>query len=69
MEENQDAMMIYRLCQNQLVMAPMGGPVDIDHKAVHEAMRLYGVNDRRGCFQKVLRVAHFVLAKRQEGEG
>ena len=28
--------------------------IDINHQAIHEAMRLYEVEDRKACFEKVL---------------
>ena len=65
MEENADAMMIFGIVQGQVIIAPMGGVVDIDHKAIHEAMRLYGIRDRRECFRKVLRLA--ALAREKQG--
>lgn len=59
-EENFDAVAIYRACQNQVIVAPMGGVVGINHLAVHEAMRLFEVNDPQDCFRKVLKVAEHV---------
>jgi len=29
-------------------------PIDINHQAIHEAMALYGVENRKACFEKVL---------------
>lgn len=68
MEENADAMMIFGLVQRQVIIAPMGEVIDIDHKAIHEAMRLYGIRDRRDCFEKVLRLAALAREKRS-GKG
>jgi len=28
--------------------------IDINHQAIHEAMRLYEISDRKVCFEKVL---------------
>jgi len=68
MEENQDAASIYVLVRNQYIFGPRG-PVDINHHSIHEAMRLYGVRDRRGCFEKVLRLAsHFIEKIRMEAD-
>lgn len=52
--------------RGQLIFAPMGGVVDINHLAVHEAMRLYRVADRKSCFEKVLKLAHHFLEKARE---
>lgn len=69
MDENKDAARVYLLCRDQAIMAPMGGPVALNHMAVHEAMRLYEVEDRRGCFEKVLKVfQHFLEKSREENE-
>ena len=29
-------------------------PIDINHQAIHEAMRLYEVENHKVCFEKVL---------------
>jgi hypothetical protein len=45
----------------------MGTPYGINQVAVHEAMRLYGVEDKKNCFEKVLLLARTVLLA-TEGE-
>lgn len=67
MPENEDAVMIFRICQDQLLCAGMGTPYGINQVAVHEAMRLYGVEDKKNCFEKVLLLARTVLLA-TEGE-
>jgi len=68
MEENQDAAEIYFLVQNQLIMG-LRGPIDINHLAIHEAMKLYRIRERRDCFEKVLRLAiHFIEKARIASE-
>jgi thymidine phosphorylase len=57
---------IYMICQNQLIMSPLGGAVDINHLAVHEAMRLYRIKDKQRCFEKVLTLANHILPMRRE---
>jgi len=66
--ENRDAVDIFMICQNQLIMAPLGGAIDINHMAVHEAMRLYRVRDKRTCFEKVLTLANHILPMRREAD-
>lgn len=61
-EENREAWRIFNLVRYQLVMG-VNGPVDVNHLAIHAAMDLYGVTDRRDCFEKVLRLSHWWLAK------
>lgn len=67
-EENRDAVEIYLVTRNQVVWTGgMGSsPTDVNHLAVHEAMRLYGVKDRRRCFEKVLRLARYMIDKQLE---
>jgi len=58
MPGNAEAHMIFSVCRYQLIMG-MSGPVDMDHGAIHEAMRLYGVRDQRKCFGKMLLLARW----------
>lgn len=51
--ENEDAVRIYFLCQDQVRIAPMGGVIGLDHNAIHAAMELYGVSSPE-TFEKVL---------------
>ncbi len=37
----------------------MNGPVDINHLAIHEAMRLYKIKRRQECFEKVLNLSRW----------
>ena len=53
-EENADAVRIFYLIRNQVIMGPEGQIIDISHQAIHEAMRLYNVDKPRECFEKVL---------------
>ena len=67
MEENADAVRIYLICANQLIMS-MGGPIDISHLSIHAAMRLYKIQDRRGCFEKVLTLSHHFMTKYRDSK-
>jgi hypothetical protein len=60
---NVDAQNIFRIVRGQLIMGGMGGVVDINHIAIHEAMRLYRVKDRKKCFEKVLILAGWWIKK------
>lgn len=69
-EENQEAFRVYMLCRDQLVMG-FNGPVAVNHIAVHEAMRLYGVGNPVDCFEKVVMASRHELArlaKKTEGQ-
>lgn len=67
MEENVDPVHIYLLVKNQLIVS-MNGPVDINHVAIHEAMRLYKVDDPCSCFEKVIILADHFISKYQESK-
>jgi len=51
--ENAHAQFIFYLTRYQLVMGP-GGPIDIIHSAVRDAIKDYKVKDTTGCFEKVV---------------
>lgn len=61
-EENENALEIFFLVRNQLIMGP-GGPVDLNHLAIHAAMDLYQIRNRRECFEKVLKLASFWISE------
>lgn len=67
MEENREAARVYMAVCNQFVMAPMGGPVDIDFRAIEVAMDIYSVQDRRACFEKVVALARRRIARMNNG--
>lgn len=60
MPENYEAWHIYTIISGQLIMG-QAGPIDIDHNALHRAMDLYGVEDKRDCFERVCTVARHML--------
>jgi hypothetical protein len=42
--------------RNQLRTSGMGTPIDLDFAAVDFIMELYGVEDKRECFEKVYKL-------------
>jgi hypothetical protein len=62
MNENEEAARIYMIVQNQFIMGS-GGPVAINQLAIHEAMRLYKIQNRKECFEKVLALAAHCIEK------
>ena len=68
MPENEDAIRIFNLVRYQLVMAS-GGAVDLLHEAIHRAMELYQVRNRRECFEKVLTLGRWWIPKVNEKKG
>jgi hypothetical protein len=60
MPENREAFQIYMLVKNQFIMS-MGGPVDVNHIAIWEAIDRYKVKDKVRCFEKVITACHHVI--------
>lgn len=46
----------------------MNGAVTINHQAIHEAMKLYKIKNRKECFEKVLILSRWWIDKMREGE-
>jgi len=65
MPENYDAWKIYSIVSGQLIMGP-GGPVDINHDAIHRAMDLYGIENKRGCFEQVCKIGQHVISEQHK---
>lgn len=60
---NDDALMIYQICSGQVIIAPMGGAIDINILAVKTAMDLYQIEDQKECLEKVL----FIFREMKKG--
>ena len=67
MPENADAARIFDVTRHQLIVG-MSGVVDINQLAVHEAMRIYKVKDRKKCFEKVLHLGSWWVSRLNEKE-
>jgi hypothetical protein len=67
-EENRDAVRIFSVIKNQLILG-FGGPIDINHMAIHEAMKLYKIKNKRECFEKILRISGWWIKKLSEDKG
>ena len=63
--ENEEALKIFRIVRNQLIVGP-ASVIDINHLAIHAAMDLYKVKNRKQCFEKVLHLANWWLEKIKE---
>ena len=44
----------------------MSGPITVNQIAIHEAMDLFDVADRRGCFDKVVNVSRMMIQEDNE---
>ena len=58
-------MLIYNAVQDQYIMS-MGGAVAINQMAIHQAMRLYGIDNRVDCFEKVVTAYREVIKQNNE---
>ncbi|MFH2075120.1 MAG: hypothetical protein ABIJ57_07200 [Pseudomonadota bacterium] len=67
MVENEDALKIFLATHYQLLIGP-GGPIEINQVAVHEAMRLYRVRQRRACFEKVMVLSRWWIDRLKQKE-
>lgn len=65
LEENASAIELYSIVQNQWIMGP-GGPVDINHLAVWEAIDRYQVRDKAETFAKILTLSRWMLERINE---
>lgn len=64
-KENEEALRVFFMVQDQYIMSE-GGPVAINHLAIHEAMRLLKIKDRLKCFNKVCKLSRWWLEQVQE---
>jgi len=65
LEENEAALTLYSIVQNQWIMGG-GGPVDINHLAVWEAIDRYRVKDAPGTFRKILVLSRWMIDRINE---
>lgn len=64
--ENEEALLIYLAVQDQLITG-FNGPVGLDQNAIHKAMDLYEIKDRRDCFEKVVALGRHIVGEQQKG--
>jgi hypothetical protein len=61
--ENIDAGKIFLICRRQVIAAgPRGKIVDINHQAIKCSMDIYGIENQRECFEKVVSLFHATLS-------
>lgn len=58
MPENEDAVRVYMTVRNQVITVGMGDVVDLHFPSVQMVMELFGVEERKICFEKVLFLFH-----------
>jgi hypothetical protein len=70
MVDNEDAARIFQTTRAQCLTRFNGESdvvIDLNHVAVWAAIDAYGVRDRTGCFERVIRVFHHFLHEKREG--
>jgi hypothetical protein len=65
LKENENAIRIFAIVRHQFIVG-MGGPIDVNHLSIHEAMRLYGIKNKKECFEKVLTLSEWWLSRIRE---
>ena len=68
MHENEDAEKIYFMVRDQVIINPIGGVVAINQLAIHAAMDLYEVFDKKDCFEKVIKLGQYFISKEAEAK-
>jgi len=66
--ENEDAHRIFWAVRKQYIMS-WNGPIDINHEAIHKAMDLYEIKDKKDCFEKVTAIAEHIITMMREKVG
>lgn len=67
MPENKEALEIYSLVCNQMIVSGFGEPIGIDFKAIKIVLDLYEIDNQPECFKKVVTVArHFIKAGQEK---
>lgn len=66
LEENANAINIFFLVRTQLIINTDGYPIDIIHQAIHEAIKLYEIKNKKECFEKVLKMSIIWIKKMRE---
>lgn len=65
MPRNADALKIFMVVRDQLIISA-NGPVGLNHVAIHEAMKLYEVKDKKNCFWRILQLGDWWIERNRE---
>ena len=65
MDENVDAVKVYFIVQNQLVVS-MGQIIDLNINAIKIVMDLYEVRDQKRCLEKVMELFNYFRKESKE---
>lgn len=53
---NEESLFVYGMLCNQVITAGMGEPIALNFNAIDFILTMYDVRDRRGTFEKVLKI-------------
>ncbi len=67
--KNQEAVDTYLKVQNQVIVAGMGDVIALNYASLEFVMNLFGVNNRRECFEKVLIIFNEIRSIAKENNG
>ena len=59
---------IYHFCEDQVIVAPMGGVVGIMHSAVRDRIRGLGFTDIEDALGKIVEISRIVLNWQRKAE-
>lgn len=66
---NAEAARVFQMCRRQVITffnGEVDREIDLNYVAVSAVMDLYGVKDRRECFEKVVRTYRYFLNERDK---
>jgi hypothetical protein len=64
--ENEEVSKVFTITRRQVITVGMGQVADISIPAVKIAMDLYGVKDQLGCLNRVRKLFHHFLEKKDD---
>jgi len=65
---NRDALQVYSLVSNQIIVGGMGDIIGLNYNAVKFVMDLYNIENQRDCFERVVCVFNKILAAKKSNE-
>lgn len=65
MPENEDAEKIFTIVSDQYIMG-QAGPIALNQMAIHEAMKLYEIENKIDTFEKIVDVGRYFVNKWHE---
>lgn len=63
---NEDALRVYLMVRNQVIVVGMGTPIDLDFNAIEFILNLYKIRNKKEVFEKVIMVSRYILEEAKE---